>query len=442
MNGDRDIDMDMDRFNYSLLDINTVNNNNYNIILVPEDSYLEDTRILKDFKKTTFGNYLKTNVMKEFEKACMKCEIEKACYWGFQMLASGYINQLWDKCYLLIYKNINIENPNCPSWILEKEKLFRKIVTNELYSKDNILNTRNVQQIRNILSELITFICLSDKRKIDNLTFKFNNTEFDLKVFYSRLKYKDDIRINKIIGSNDSKEIILACNELYHCIKDKNIQLCIYWLTWINTWEKINIKKYKSFDVQSRSIDGIDNKFQRNVIWFIWNVIQLIVSELNVNNKLQENLNSLWLLYIFNWKPSHKTKKNNIIIWYILLIISPLIDYSKPIIKNNKLFIKVISNINIMFKLIKSQENTNPNPRNNSSNPSIGNSPNPRISNIATNKIGSNINIVVERNYEDMNNSNPISSSKIKKNDKKNKNKLDNTTQNKLDMMFKLDGYL
>jgi len=202
-----------DSFKYSLLDFNNINNNNnFNLVLAPEDSYLEDSRILQDFKKVTYGNHLKTEASKQFDVSIINCDIEKACYWGYQLLASGCINQLWDKCYTIIYKNINIQNPNAPLWILDKEKLFRKIFTAKLFIKDNILNTRNIQQIRNLLTELIVFMCLSNKRKLDTITFKFNIGEFDLKTFYTRLKYKDTIAIKSILGSNDSKEIILACN--------------------------------------------------------------------------------------------------------------------------------------------------------------------------------------------------------------------------------------
>lgn len=424
--------MNFDTFTYSLLDFNKLNSQDFKLVICPEDSYLEDSRILQDFKKTTFGNHLKTEANKEFDLALMKCEIEKACYWGFQILASGGINQIWDKCYTIIYKQINIQNPNAPLWILEKEKLFRRIVSNKIFSKNNILNTRNIQQIRNILTELIVFICLSNKRKLDTLSFKFNINEFDLKTFYTRLKYKDNIAIKQILGPSDSKEIVLACNELYYSIKNKNIQDILYWLTWINTWEKINIKKYKSFTVQSRSIEGIDTQHQKDVTWLVWSVIQYAANTQSFTDKKQENLNALWLLYIFNWKPGQKGKRLPIIVWYLSMVISPFNDFNIPVIQNTKLYIKVISNANLMFKKMKSQCNS-------SITTSLLDISRP------TNKIGSNINILVQNNYEDSSSSIPHNTKttiKQNKSAKKTKSSLDNKTQGKLDLMFQLDGYL
>jgi hypothetical protein len=448
-----------DSFKYSLLDFNNINNNNnFNLVLAPEDSYLEDLRILQDFKKVTYGNHLKTEASKQFDVSIINCDIEKACYWGYQLLASGCINQLWDKCYTIIYKNINIQNPNAPLWILDKEKLFRKIFTAKLFVKDNILNTRNIQQIRNLLTELIVFMCLSNKRKLDTITFKFNIGEFDLKTFYTRLKYKDTIAIKSILGPNDSREIILACNELFYCIKNKNIQEILYWLTWINTWEKINIKKYKSFHVQSRSIEGIDTQYQKDVIWFVWSVIQLASTSITTSSntlstKKQENLNALWLLYIFNWKPGIKTKRYPIIIWYISLLISPFTDFNIPAVNNSKLYIKVISNVNLMFKKIKNQSTTQQHTHHYTQQQTISK---------PSNTIGNNINIIIENDNQQHNPTYTTTRNEIINdiyNSKKTNNNIphtrqptrqnqqstqphNNTTQSKLDLLFKLDGYL
>ena len=116
--------------------------------------------------------------------------------------------------------------------------------------------------------------------------------------------------------------------------------------------KKINIKKYKLFQVQARSIEGIANEHQRDVSWLIWSVIQFASSELSsiTDTNKEKQLKSLWLLYIFNWKPGCKSKRLSIIIWYCSLLISPFSDYSTPVISNMKIYIKVISNVNLMLR--------------------------------------------------------------------------------------------
>jgi hypothetical protein len=411
--------------------------------IVPQSSYLEDNRTLMEFKKHTFGNHLKTDAMKFFEQSCMKAEIEKACYWAFQLLASGAINQVWERCYAIIYKQINIQNPNSCEWVLNKEKLFRKIVSKKEFSKDAILYTRNIQQIRNILTEMIAFLCLSNKRKLDTLSFKFTDREFDIQVFNTKTPNKHNIVIKPVLGPNDSREVIMAANELYFAIKNKNIQDIIYWLTWIYNWEKINIKKYKLFQVQARSIEGIANEHQRDVSWLIWSVIQFASTNIfgETDSNKEKQLKSLWLLYIFNWKPGCKTKKLPLMIWYCSLLISPFTDYSTPVISNMKVYIKVISNVNLMFQKIKQQERGGVTK--------------------SQSLLGANINLVIENNLSSATNNNSLinmvhndkessKSSRQKKSSGGNsrggggnsRGGLDNKTQSKLDIMMKLDGYL
>lgn len=427
--------MNFNQFTYTNIDTQQTTNNSQDIkfSIVPNNSYLEDNRILHEFKKHTFGNHTKTEANKNFEQSCLKGEIEKACYWSYQLLASGCINQIWDKCYSIIYKNINIQNPNSPEWILEKEKLFRKMVSKKEFSKDAILFTRNIQQIRNILTELVIFICLSNKRKIDTLSFKFTEKEFDLQVFNEKTPNKHNIGIKNILGPNDSKEVVIASNELYYSIINKNIQGFLYWITWIYQWEKLNIKKYKLFQVQARSIEGISNENQRDVSWLIWSVIQYatkkLSSSMSLSSNLDKQLNSLWLLYIFNWKPGSKTKRLPIMIWYITLALSQFTDFSIPVITNMKLYIKVISNVNLMFQKIKHQERNSPLSSSNSQS-----------------LIGNNINIVIEDNYQNQNvipiKNNITTEMKNEIKSKGKKGNLDNNTKSKLDIMFQLDGYI
>jgi hypothetical protein len=372
----------------------------------------------------------------------MKSEIEKACYWAFQLLASGAINQVWERCYAIIYKQINIQNPNACEWVLNKEKLFRKMVSKKDFTKDAILYTRNIQQIRNILTEMTAFLCLSNKRKLDTLSFKFTDREFDIQVFNTKTINKHNIVIKPVLGPNDSREVIMAGNELYFAIKNKNIQDIIYWLTWIYNWEKINIKKYKLFQVQARSIEGIANEHQRDVSWLIWSVIQFATSELSnsTDSNKEKQLKSLWLLYIFNWKPGCKTKKLPLMIWYCSLLISPFTDYSTPVISNMKVYIKVISNVNLMFQKIKQQERGG----------------------VARTQslLGANINLVIENNltptpdttslinmvHNDKESTKPSRQKKGSSGNSKGGGSkgsgLDNKTQSKLDIMMQLDGYL
>ena len=59
---------------------------------VPNDSKIKDTRQLSDFKKQSFGGYMKSKVISALEKELLTEKIDTANYWGIQLLLSGSIN--------------------------------------------------------------------------------------------------------------------------------------------------------------------------------------------------------------------------------------------------------------------------------------------------------------------------------------------------------------
>ena len=53
----------------------------------------------------------------------------------------------------------------------------------------------------------------------------------------------------------------------------RNYEICIYWLSWIFEWEKINIKKNKVFKCGFRSVNDVDQKYYTDLVWFIWEIV-------------------------------------------------------------------------------------------------------------------------------------------------------------------------
>ena len=94
----------------------------YTYSYVPEKYMIIDSRFLSDLKKNTLGGYPITKVNQALEKCLHSSQIEHACYWSFQLLISGKINQVWDKLINFLYKNINLGNPLLPDWLYKKEK--------------------------------------------------------------------------------------------------------------------------------------------------------------------------------------------------------------------------------------------------------------------------------------------------------------------------------
>ena len=263
----------------------------------------------------------------------------------------------------IIYKNINIANPSLPYWLLTHDIVWTRMITMKEYAKEGILQLRNNQQARNLITEMVAMACLSRKRKLDTLTLKIKDTDFIIANFHAKCHVRNNIMINGLLGPNDPSEIRIAANEFCYNLVNKQLQEALYWLNWILFWEKINIKKYKVFVVQSRSIEGIQTVDQKDVIWLVWSIIQQVKTKLldairvNANisiAKIESQLDALWKLYLHKWKPANKIKKLPIIYWTLHMLIYPC-DWQIPVIERPELFIKACAQSNLLFERIVSQ---------------------------------------------------------------------------------------
>jgi hypothetical protein len=338
----------------------------YKLVLVPNKSYLNDTRALVEFKQVTFGEYPRNKVLSALDRAITECKIDHACYWAFQLLASGQASVLWDKLTGYVYKNINIANPGLPYWLLTHDMAWTRMITMKEYAKDGILQLRNNQLARNLITEMVAMACLSRKRKLDTLTLKIKEADFIIANFHAKCQVRNKIMISGLLGPNDPSEIRIAANEFCYNLVNKQLQEALYWLNWILFWEKINIKKYKVFVVQSRGIEGIQTADQKDVIWLVWSIIQQVKVKLldairvSANNsggmiaKLESQLDALWKLYLHKWKPANKMKKLPIIYWTLHMLIYPC-DWQIPVIERPELFIKACAQSNLLFERIVSQ---------------------------------------------------------------------------------------
>lgn len=339
---------------------------NYDLVLAPSKYHLIDSRGPQDFKITTLGGYPKSKVAAAMEKAISTGKIEHACYWAFQLLASGAAQPVWDRLLGFAYKQVNIGNAKLPRWLLEQTTSWQRIFGRKQLTGPNIINARNLQQIRNTITEMVVVLTLSRKRRQDSLAIKIKETDFIISNFQDRCTNRNNIIIQALLGENDPSEIRLAANEFAFNLGIKNMQGALYWLNWILYWERINIKRFKSFTVQARAIEGIPQTDIRDVIWLIWSIIHQIRARVLQENSigrpagetgnLERQLDALWAMYIHRWKPSCKGKRLPLIIWSIHYLIYP-VDWTGEVIDRLDVFVKAVANVNLMFDKMRTQCN-------------------------------------------------------------------------------------
>ncbi len=313
---------------------------------IPKEYYVYDSRYSKDFTKKTFSEFLLKDVLAAFSKATMSCKLEECCHWAIELVLSGHIQKFWDKSTTIFIKNININNPKIPLFLYKR--LCKYYDIRKKYDDDLIL--RNSQVIRNMVCEICCVLCYSVKLKSIGLV-NIKENDFNMNYISSKMCAPS----NKIVGDKvrfgDPEETRIILNEFNYCLTAKKYELCIFWLSWIIEWEKRNTKKDQLYICGYREINGVDKKYHNDVIWFIWEII--IKESINLN-KSQVNLNieALFKLYKYDFKPSKKSQKIFLVI-YAIKYFTETYSFNHNIIPNDYVIYQACSNINLVFLSMK-----------------------------------------------------------------------------------------
>jgi len=339
----------------------------YTHVLAPGKYQLMDSRRHTDFKLVTLGGYPRSKVPAAMEKAIYSGKIEHACYWAFQLLASGAPITLWDRLLGYAYKHVNVANAKLPRWLQEKTAAWQRVLIRKDFAGPNVINSRNLQQVRHMITEVIVILSLSRKRKLYVLSTKIKETDFIISNFQDRCTNRGNIIISTLLGDNDPSEIRLAANEFAVNLGMRNMQGALYWLNWILYWERINIKRFKSFTIQARAIEGIPQSDIRDVIWLVWSIIHQVrarviqetsaVRPAGELGQLERQLDALWSIYIHRWKPSSKAKRLPLIYWSMHYLVYP-VDWSGEVVERLDILVKATANTNMMFEKLRAQCNS------------------------------------------------------------------------------------
>lgn len=351
-----------EKYTLSLLDDNNQQDTTFTNIEVPAKMRINDTRPLTEFKKQVFGGYLKSQVLTALNKDILSDKVDKTVYWSVQLLLSGYVNELWIKLLSIASKEINILNPKLPEFLWKRTQKWYKITSNKKYEKNGVLLLRNNAEIRNLIVEMATVITLSRKRKIEGLP-KIHDNDFKMDTFKSKLEAKDTTLTDKILLEDDPTEIRIAINEFTYQLNNRNCHKSLYWLSWMFHWEKLNIKRYKKFEIGCRTISGVNGKWFKQLIWLIWDVInkirhQTIGFNEAIGKKENQQIDNLWMLYKHEFTSGKKARRVNLIIWAIKYMTSP-IDWKIKLVEREHMLFQSMTNIDLMIANLKSQEQQN-----------------------------------------------------------------------------------
>jgi hypothetical protein len=318
-----------------------------------DDFQINDIRSISDFKGESFSKYKKTDVRKELLNCMLDGKIEPACNWGAELICAGQFLDLWDIILTFLGKHVHLANPKLAIYLEMRYEKFKQIISSGYV--DDILRLRNNPQIRSLFAEIICILCISNK-KHSFQGIKINKEEeYDITHMSNKLKAPSVSYAQSVYKKDDPKELFISINEFaYHISPESNnsLQAC-FWLEWIMEFQKICANKKEKCLCERRSNIPVDDKFQMDPIWIIWEIIlQQSPEKDNIKSKI---LNSILKLYCLKYTPGVK-KRRRYLIYYAISIITEKYDTKIDITKDKELVETVVKKINAIYKQIKKNE--------------------------------------------------------------------------------------
>jgi len=322
----------------------------------PFEFSINDTRLTKDFKGITISGYKRTDVTNVFFNSLFNCELENACRWSIELHSTGLIKNIFDKIELLYFKNVNINNPYFFFYYYKKKDYLYKLL--KQYPKNNIIFSRNCQEIRNLITELVCIICLTKK----NILFENKSLPKIKKDFNepgsirSKIIAKNTTKIYKYLIGNDPSEVRLALNEIVNILHsfDCNFNKVVYWYLWLKKITSLKLKgKNKtdfSFKCHDFEVSGVGDMYKCEWVWGLW---KIILDNATKGDKLVNKfIKKIYIEFKKGYNGySNKNKHYQIILALYLLTTS--INWKINVRQQDSALIQAVANINYLYKQVE-----------------------------------------------------------------------------------------
>lgn len=322
------------------------------------ENEINDIRTPAEFKTITFSDFSRSKVKIELIKSIHNCNIEPACYWSIELICAGHYNDLWNVIIQYCSRYIHVSNPKLLLYLSRRFESFKNIVNNGY--QNNEIYLRNNDNIRKLFAEIISIICYSKKgHAFENYNIKTDD-DFDITNITHKLKAPDITYANQIFTNKDPKEIFIAVNEFMFNISNDskdNISAC-YWLEWIIRFDYISKQKKTNYVCERRSFVQVENQYQMNIIWILWEGLLLQVENKENCSKI---INALLSLFCIRYRPTYNRQRKYLLYAAISFVTEDINLNNLLINKNVTNNIKnITNNINLIYKQVKRNEK-NPN---------------------------------------------------------------------------------
>lgn len=321
---------------------------------LPSNSEINDIRDPSHFKGESFSRYKKTEVRNQLLQNMIKGKIEPACYWSAELICAGHFMELWETIIHYTGKHIHLGNPKIVPYLEMRFQVFRNIMTSGKHQSE--LQLRNNQTIRNLFAEVISTLTYSN-RKHSFESIKINRVEeFDMTQMTDRLKAPSMKYAEVIFQKKDPKELFIAMNEFAYNISldRRNMLNACYWIEWVIEFDLICRKRKEACVCERRANVQVENKYQKDIIWIIWDALIKYTEELE-NPYIMKLMTSIMNIFCIKYTTG-SCKKRRYLLYFAVALLTEPVPTDIELIAKKELIYNAVGKINEVYKQIKKNE--------------------------------------------------------------------------------------
>jgi hypothetical protein len=374
------------------------------------DKCVRDTRSITELKKITISGYLKADIIRTIKDGLLQNEIENVCRWIAELHCTGDYTNIWSILEDYYWKYINIMNIRYWKYHTNRQKRWKILM--EEYKKENYLQSRNNNEIRNIIADLVSILLINTKH-YEFIPTKIKEVEMRRDFLLQRLEFQNiqtDTRfvretIERIFQYGVNNEVKLIMYEIYCLLffttspqymqmiednirssdqitkretldkkmrewKQRQFQKIFYWIEWIIKWGGIckkrketmihpdNSKFAERFNYYSHQ-QIVENKGKKTVeihwIVYIWDFLEKMMKMRAYDKKTKEMIEYLEKVFFTKWKGSLTITKN--IVYMAIYIFLMGLPREKTLIQNKKIWYQICLTMDEWYEEI--QKNCN-----------------------------------------------------------------------------------
>lgn len=315
---------------------------------------INDIRPPAAFKGISFSKYKKADVKNEFVANLLNGKVEPACHWAAELVCAGHFLELWENIFFYCSKHIHVGNPKLVCYLEKRFDIFKTLMNEGHFTAP--IELRNNQTIRNLFAEIVSVLCLSNKKHSFEIIKINKETEFDMTQMTERLKAPSVDFIKPIFMEEDPKEIFIPMNEFAFNIskQKKNTVFACYWIEWILEFETICKKRNTKCFCARRPFVTVDPKVSRDLVWIVWDTLFYYARELQ-NPFIEKTIKSLFTLFCMQYTNACCKKRREMLYFAVSLCTEPY-DANVELVSNKRTVELAINNINNIYSQIKKNE--------------------------------------------------------------------------------------